>query len=374
MDDWLADIEPADYARQTARRISAAAQPAAEIIGALAERLRAAKNPALVAGPDIDASGGWDDAVTLAESQHMAVWATPPTGGGRLGFPEDHPAFQGVLLPAVGPIGEQLKPYDLVIVAGSSVFPYYPNIPGPHLAEGTELVQLTADDDEAARAIVGDAIVGDVALTLRALLAELDPDTAREAPPVRPGPVTPDASEPMTAAAAGAVLAAQFPRDGILVLEAPTAVTALRDQLRISQPGSYYFAAGNGLGYGLAASVGVQLAQPDRPTICVLGEGSAQYAITAFWTAAAYSVPVKFLVLNNSEYSILKWFASLENVTGSPGLDLPRLDVAATAASYGVPSVSVQGADALGGALESALAQDGPSLVQVTIAPGMAIS
>ncbi|HUA11396.1 MAG TPA: benzoylformate decarboxylase [Solirubrobacteraceae bacterium] len=374
MDDWQAEIEPAELERQTNRSVAGRAQPAPDLIAGLAARLRAARSPALVAGPDIDAAGGWDDAVALAERERLAVWATPPTGGGRLGFPENHPAFQGVLLPAVGPIGEQLKPYDLVVVAGSSVFPYYPNIPGPPLAEGTELVQLTADPDEAARAFVGDAIVGDVALALRALLAALDGDAEREAPAPRPAPFTPDESDPITAAAACAVLAARFPADGIVVLEAPTAVTALRDQLRLSRPGSYYFAAGNGLGYGLSAAIGVQLAEPDRPTICVLGEGSAQYAITAFWTAAAYSVPVKFLVLNNGEYSILKWFASLESVTGSPGLDLPRLDVAATAESYGVPSVSVQGTDDLDDALAAAIAADGPRLVQVATAPGMAIT
>ena len=60
---------------------------------------------------------------------------------------------------------------------------------------------------------------------------------------------------------------------------------------------------------GSPRALGVQLAEPQRQVVCVLGEGSAQYAITAFWTAAAYSMPVKFLVLRNNEYSILKWFA-----------------------------------------------------------------
>jgi benzoylformate decarboxylase len=106
----------------------------------------------------------------------------------------------------------------------------------------------------------------------------------------------------------------------------------------------------------------------------VLGEGSAQYAITAFWTAAAYSIPVKFLILRNHEYSILKWFGALESITGAPGLDLPKLDVAATAQSYGVPGVSVGGLDELHGALGDALASDGPRLVQVDVAPGMALA
>ena len=79
-----------------------------------------------------------------------------------------------------------------------------------------------------------------------------------------------------------------MPEDAIVVLESPASTLALRNQLRISRPGSYYFSAGGGLGFGLSASVGVQLAQPDRPVVCVLGEGSAQYAITAFWSAVAY--------------------------------------------------------------------------------------
>ena len=170
------------------------------------------------------------------------------------------------------------------------------------------------------------------------------------------------------------VLAELFPADGIVVLESPSSTAALRNQLRLSQPGSYYFCAAGGLGFGLSASLGVQLAQPDRQVVCVLGEGSAQYAITAFWTATAYEIPVKFLVLRNNEYSILKWFASLEEVTGSPALDLPGLDVAATAESYGVASTTVAGRDALHAALTDALAQSGPRLVQVEVAPGMAVA
>jgi benzoylformate decarboxylase len=159
------------------------------------------------------------------------------------------------------------------------------------------------------------------------------------------------------------------------VLESPSSTAALRNHLRISRPGSYYFSAGGGLGFALPASLGVQLAKPERPVLCVLGEGSAQYAITAFWTAAAYSIPVRFLVLRNGEYAILKWFATLENVTGAPGLELPALDVAATASSYGVPADAVAGESELRAGLEALLAHEGgPRLLQVDIAPGMALA
>ena len=160
---------------------------------------------------------------------------------------------------------------------------------------------------------------------------------------------------PISGTEAMKVLGSVFPEDGIVVLEAPSSTLALRNQLRLSKPGSYYFGAGGGLGFGLSSAVGVQLAEPDRPVVCVVGEGSAQYAITAFWSAVAYKTPVTFLVLRNSEYAILKWFSLAEGVEGAPGLDLPALDVAATAESYGVPAAAgVERRRARGGAEEVA--------------------
>ncbi len=157
------------------------------------------------------------------------------------------------------------------------------------------------------------------------------------------------------------------------MLESPASTLALRNQMRLSRPGSYYFSSGGGLGFGLAASVGVQIAQPDRPVVCVLGEGSAQYAITAFWSAVAYKVPVTFLVLRNAEDAILKWFAEVEQVAGAPGLDLPALDVAAVAEGYGVNAHRVKDRDEVREALTTALASSQPELVEVPVTPGMSL-
>jgi benzoylformate decarboxylase len=335
-------------------------------------RLEAARNPVVGAGPDFDASGGWDAAVALAERQRLPVWASPAPGGGRLGFPEGHPNYRGVLPPAIGPVGQALEEHDFVLVAGSSVFPYYPYIPGPPLPQGAALVAITSDPDEAARAPVGDAIVADVKLTLEALLAEVR-ESDRPAPEPMDAPPPVEDSDPLSPSAVHATLAEALPDDGIVVLESPTSTLALRNRLRISRPGSYFFCAGGGLGYGLSAGVGVQLAQPDRPVVCALGEGSAQYAITGFWTAVAYDVPVTFLVLRNEEYGILKWFAEIEQVTGAPGLDLPALETADVARAYGVEARRVRGRDELREALDAGLASSGPSLVEVDVAPGMAL-
>jgi benzoylformate decarboxylase len=371
MDDWNEEADADRSAHAQARKVTGRTGADPEALTALAARLAAAERPVLVAGPDIDASGGWEAAVALAEKQHLPVWASPVTGGSRIGFPENHPQFVGALPPAIGPIAETLKEHDLILVVGSSVFPYYPYIPGPLLGENSELVALTSDPSEAARAPMGEAILGDVALAL-ASLVELVPETQRPLPDPRPPLAEPQTAEPISGTEAMAALADAWPQDGIAVVESPSSTMALRNRLRLSQPGSYYFCASGGLGYGIAAGVGVQLAQPSRPVVCVLGEGSAQYGITALWTAVAYKVPVTFLILRNDEYMILKWFSMLEQVEGAPGLDLPGLDVAAVARAFGMTAKEVAGREELTAALREAVAvQDGPRLIQVPVASGM---
>jgi benzoylformate decarboxylase len=367
MDDWDAEAEAPEAEHLLARRVSGRPAPDATTLRALADRIDAAKRPVLVAGPELD--GHQAAAAALAEKARMTVWAIPAPGGGKLGFPENHDQFQGILPPAIGPLSQTLDGHDLIVVAGSSVFPYYPNIPGPLLPEGAALVSITSDPDEAARAPMGEAIVGDPGAAITAL-AELVAASDREPPPVRPAPNEPEAASPMTGSAAMQALADAIPDDAIVVLEAPSATIALRNRLRLHRPGSYYFGAGGGLGFGLSAALGVQRAQPNRPVVCVLGEGSAQYAITALWTAAAYDVPLTILVLRNEEYAILKWFSALEQVTGAPALDLPRLNCTAIAEAYGVPAQRAEEPDALVAALRSAIGH-GPRLIEAPVGPGM---
>jgi benzoylformate decarboxylase len=407
MDDWYAEVRSEDELRhQTTRAVSGGAGlPDRTSVASIARRLVEASNPALIAGPDIDAAGGWDAAVALAERARLSVYATPATGGGRLGFPENHPLFQAILPPAVQPLGEALAPHDFVLAVGTSIFPYYPNIPGPLLEEGTSLTAITSDPDEAARAPMGDAIVADVALTLAALadavaailgegkgegigaggsswsgapgelaLPGVPGGINRESPPARPAPEAVPLTDPMSPSTAVRTLAEVFPKDGIVVLESPSATPALRNQLRLARPGSYYFSAGGGLGFGMPAAIGVQLACPDRPVVCVIGEGSAQYAVQSFWTAAAYKVPVTFLVLRNEEYAILKFFTLLEEIPGAPGLDLPALETAAVAAGYGINARHASDPEELGVELRRALASPEPELVEVQVAPGMALA
>src|SRR5262249_41935946 len=167
MDDWAAEADPVSTAGAVGRTLSyrQSADPAA--LRALAGRLAAAAHPALGGRGGGAARGGWGAPVALAERARLAVFEAPVEG--RVSFPQDHPAYRGVLVPAMAALSAQLAGHDLVLVAGAPTFKYYPYLPGSLLPDGASLVLVTDDPDEAARAVAGDAILGDPAAALREL-------------------------------------------------------------------------------------------------------------------------------------------------------------------------------------------------------------
>ena len=103
MDDWEAEADEDRAVNAQRRVVTGRAVPDPAELAQLAAVLESARNPVLVAGPDIDASGGWQAAVTLAKKQRLPVWASPGTASSRIGFPENHPNFVGVLPPCDRP-------------------------------------------------------------------------------------------------------------------------------------------------------------------------------------------------------------------------------------------------------------------------------
>lgn len=378
MDDFdvtLTEEENQAARAAAARRTEHAAVPGPGTVQSLADRLARARSAVLVVGDDVDASGAWEAVLAFAERSRLPVWEAPASA--RVSFPRDHPQYRGALPPAIGPLSSALEGHDLVVVLGAPVFRYYPYLPGPYLPGGAELVLITRDADEAAKAPVGDAVVADLALTARALAERFLPQGAP------PGPLPPSPAPSPAAAPAGAgeapgdllppltamtALARGAPGTTLWVNESPSNVAQFHEATRISTPGSYLFSAGGGLGFGAAAAVGAQLGAPQRPVVAVLGDGSVHYAVQALWTAAAYRIPVTFVVLSNARYAILQWFARLEHAEGAPGLDIPGLDITAIAAGYGVRTHRAGGADELTRLVRQATAQrDGPVLIDVPI-------
>jgi benzoylformate decarboxylase len=158
------------------------------------------------------------------------------------------------------------------------------------------------------------------------------------------------------------------PRDAIYVNESTSTIEAMWDRMRWENPGSYYFGAAGGLGFAMPAAVGVQLAEPERQVIALIGDGSANYSVTALWTAAQHNVPVVFVIMRNGTYGALRWFAGVLKADRVPALDVPDIDFVAIAKGYGLEALRVDTDDAFAAAFTRALKGARPSLIEVATA------
>jgi benzoylformate decarboxylase len=243
-DDWNKPAEP-ESLRLLERTVSAAGALTADATAALAARFDRSANPVIVLGPDVDAARANAHAVRLAERLKARVWIAPSAP--RSPFPTTHPNFRGLLTASIADLSRQLDGHDLVLVAGAPVFRYHQYEPGPLLPRGAELIQITCDPDEAARAPMGDAVVGDLGLILAAL-ADAVGEAARPAPQPRLAPPrTAPGDAPLAAERVLDLMDKLAPRDAIYVNESTSTIEAMWERMRWENPGSYYFGAAGGL-------------------------------------------------------------------------------------------------------------------------------
>ncbi|HJQ23607.1 MAG TPA: thiamine pyrophosphate-binding protein [Blastocatellia bacterium] len=361
-------------------------------IEAAAALLAAAKNPAIIAGDGCARSQALFAVAQLAEMIAARVYAEPLNA--LLDFPTGHPLFAGPLVPNARQSAAMLEGVDVILTVGATnlaplVYTGHRMIPA-----SARLIQIDLSERELGKNFPAEvAIQGDPRLCVEELLnatGQLIPTPNWEAiarrekleAAIREGrarfaeqaTVTGE-DGPMSAGFVARILREMTASDAILVDEAVTATTYLRLLFEIDEVNSYFFAKGGSLGFGLPFAVGVKLARPDRQVICAVGDGSALYAIQGLWTAARYRLGVVFVVFNNSSYQILKGgLIALQGESARRGqfigMDItePEVDFRSLAESLGVAARRVSRAAELRPAIEWALSENRPTLLDVAIA------
>lgn len=362
-DDWDRAAAPV-----FAHTVDGDSAPSAAGIARVAAALKAARRPAIVAGAGVDQDDAFEDLVRLAERLGAVVWSSPMSA--RCGFPEDHRLFGGFLPPLRAPLARCLEAHDVVLVLGTPVFTYHVHTEGEFVPAGTRLFQITDDPVHAARSPVGESLVGSVAAGVRQLLRELGDGTpVAQAGRKRLPP--PPATTPMTGEHLMATIARLMPKDAVVVEEAPTHRNALHDHLPITTSAGFYAGASGGLGWAIAAAVGVGLAEPKRKVVCIVGDGSALFSIQSLWTAVQQKLSITFVIFDNRAYGALKSFGRALRIDEAPGTDLDGIDFVDLARGFGCAGVRVERAEDLESALQAAFAADGCRLVDVALDPGI---
>ena len=72
--------------------------------------------------------------------------------------------------------------------------------------------------------------------------------------------------------------------------------------LNIRKPRTWITSGGLGtMGFGFPASIGAALAQPEKVTIAIVGDGGFQMTLSELSTAVNQKLPIKILIINNGQ-------------------------------------------------------------------------
>ncbi|MEZ5855589.1 MAG: thiamine pyrophosphate-binding protein [Hyphomicrobiaceae bacterium] len=363
-------------------------------IAAIAQMLVAAARPVIVAGDDVARGGGVPALVQLAEAIGASVWSE----GLKLhtSFPSEHPSARlGLPLDSAG-IQKALGQADAVFLVGGSFFEdvwFAATSPFP---AGAKVAHFEAWPERLAYGIAPDiGVVGDLKSGLEELVesvksaggaalasaakqrnAALAEYKAKEQLVQKTRAEKAWSRVPISMPRVMAEIRDALPKDCIVVDESITASIDLARTIPSTGPGTYFGAKGGGIGQGIAGALGVSVAEPKKPIVCISGDGSSMYAIQALWTAAHVDLPIVFVILANREYRVLKHnidvYRQRFGITSQEPyahMDLggPQLGFVEMAAGMGVAATRVTEGDDIGPALKAAFASGKPHLVEIAI-------
>jgi benzoylformate decarboxylase len=371
--------------------------PDPEGLEAAVSMLLGADRPAIVCGDEVARAGAGVALATVAERIGAPVHTEVLPA--RANFPTTHPHYRDRMAQDHRAMRERLAGSDLVLLVGGKFFEEIWFEEGSPFPDGAAVVHLERSGMQLARHHRVDCgLQADVRLALEAVATVLETradDTFRTAAAARAAELQRQDAErrsrqaaraargggnrPMSAARLMDELAGCLPEGVSVAGEAITGGLDLIRSLAFEEPSDFLDSRGGGIGQGLPSGIGVKLALPERPVLCVSGDGSAMYTIQGLWTAAHHDIPVVFLILNNGSYRILR--ANLDRYRERAGidpergyahldLDEPPIDFLAVARGLGVEGRRVEAPEDVEPALRAAFDSGRPYLLDVAIDRG----
>jgi acetolactate synthase-1/2/3 large subunit len=168
------------------------------------------------------------------------------------------------------------------------------------------------------------------------------------------------------------VLAALQPENAIVVEEAVTSGLMYYPITAGVPPFSLLTLTGGSLGQGMPCALGAALACPERPVIDFQADGSSLYTPQSLWTQARERLNITTIICSNRSYDILK-LEMMRAGNMNPGAnarkltDLAGIDWVKTAEGLGVEACSVRSCEELARALQTALVEEGPHLIEAVL-------
>jgi acetolactate synthase-1/2/3 large subunit len=255
------------------------------------------------------------------------------------------------------PILKDFRHIVLVEANDPVAFFAYPNKPSMLKPEGCEVHRMTAWGENSVAALEA------LAVAVGARPSDVKPQKLAEL--IKP-------TGRLTLTAIAQAIACAIPENAIVVDESITTGRGFFPPTAAAPPHDWLQNMGGSIGFSTPVATGAAVACPDRKVICMVGDGSAMYTIQSLWTQVREGLDVVTVVFANKIYQILR--GEFDGVgAGEPGkramdmlkIDRPTIDFVALARGLGVPGRTVSNAEELNKALEEAVREPGPRLIEV---------
>jgi len=370
-------------------RVDTRVKPSDESLQTLVARILKAQRPVIIAGDEVVKSDALAGAAQLAETLGAPAYQCSTPYGAH--FLSESPCFMGALSRLQKQVREVLSPYDLMIVLGADPLRMSVYSEVDPMPDGMPMVQVGLVDWDLAKNYGAEiALKADVKETLRALVPALKAaggaalqsrakkgleELAAKNWSARRKPLIEQISKasgksPIDPDYLSLQLVEAMPDKAILVDEGLTSGRQLLSLRPHRDRYGYHALASGGIGWGLPASVGVSLANPDRPVVCFSGDGSSMYSIQALWTAAHHKLPLNVVICNNGGYRIIKQrllaFHGDDHYVGMDFVD-PPVDFSGMAKAMGLEAIRITDPAELKPKLTDAFKRPGAKLIEVVL-------
>lgn len=376
--------------REDYARLRRYADPCADEAGLTeaAALLRDAKRPVLLCGSELGRLRAIDEVVALAEAVGAPVICEQDPS--FLGFPTSHPQYVGT--PASN--ADLLAEADAALAIGFEFTEKGDFNEKPILPQSTRLATLSADPMLLAKQLWPDlALLGHPKPSLRHMTGILAAQPVAEDARKQRLELCAAKRKARTAAIAeaDAIPGDQSPvpqrkllrevyehckQDWIVIQAGSTLGWHVEAMYEFDNPLNFHAVSGkaSAQGWGAPASMGIQMAAPDRRVVALLGDGNLMFSATCIWGAAQHDLPVVFVVNNNRGWVCVPdgIDAVYDIETDTPVRDAMAwtwgdapIDYTGFARSLGLEAERVTTADELGECLEKAKASKRPWLIEV---------
>lgn len=135
------------------------------------------------------------------------------------------------------------------------------------------------------------------------------------------------------------------------------------------KPGRWMTSGGLGtMGYGVPAAIGVQIAHPEKPVVCITGEASVMMNIQELSTAVQYRLPVKIVILNNQYMGMVRQWQEMFYASRYSESYMDALpDFVALAEAFGMKGMRCKDPAKIDETIKEMLAHKGPVLADIWV-------